>query len=55
MGKPESSYLQKKRMYTDVDEILTRNLVQPSELNTAARDSALRGSVDYYTLFAAYR
>lgn len=41
-----------------MDEILTRNLVQPkhcSELNTAARDFALRGSVDYYTLFTVYK
>lgn len=42
-------------MYTDVDEILTKNLGQPAELNTAARDSALRGSVDYYIFFKVYR
>lgn len=42
-------------MYTDVDEILTRNVVQPAELNTAARDSALRGNADYYIFFKVYR
>ena len=52
--KPEASYPSRAKTpktYTDVDEILNRNLVQPAKLNTAARDFALKGSVDYYTLF----
>lgn len=51
--KPEASYPSRgktQKTYIDMDEILNRNLEQPAKLHTAARDFALKGSIDYYIL-----
>lgn len=54
VGKLEASYCSRgktAKTYTDVEEVLSRNFVQPAKLNTTARDFALKGSIDYYTIF----